>query len=172
MQTRKPLRLSNYDYSQNGVYFVTVCTKDKAHLLGSVVAGRVVLTACGRVVEEAVQAIPGVYPGVMLDHFVVMPNHIHLLVRLESGPPRCAAPTDAACWPARQAADEGTVGAGHWPARQTSLPKIISALKSLTTRRCGLPLWQRGYYDHIIRDETDYLTRWNYIDTNPARWDV
>ena len=149
MQTRKPLRLSNYDYSQNGVYFVTVCTKDKAHLLGSVVGAGVptgphtALSEYGQVVEECICQMPSV------EKYVVMPNHIHLLVRLTG---------------------DGTMGTSS--PTKSGLPMVIRWLKRQTTRRCGIPLWQRGYYDHIIRDETDYLTRWNYIDTNPARWDV
>ena len=159
METRKRIRLPNYDYSQNGAYFITICTKDKAHTLGTVAHAHVRLTRYGEAVDETIRAIPEVYPNVILEHYVVMPNHIHLLLHLENGPPGCAAPTDVP-----------VVGAEHRPARRASVPQIMSALKSLTTRRCGVSLWQRGYYDHIIRDEEDFLTRWNYIDTNPARW--
>ena len=76
-----------------------------------------------------------------------MPNHIHLLLRIDKthGPAGCPAPT-------------------------VSLPKIISALKSLSSREAGAVLWQRGYYEHVCRDHHDYLTRWQYIDENPAKW--
>ena len=146
MQTRKPIRLPGYDYAQNGVYFVTVCTKDKAHILGSVVGAGVptgpytALTEWGQIVDECIRRMPTV------EKYVIMPNHIHLLVRLtEKGTMRTSSPTNG-------------------------LPMVVRWLKRETTRRCGGPIWQRAYYDHVIRDEADLLARWNYIDTNPARW--
>ena len=146
---RPPLRLRGYDYAAAGYYFVTVCTKGKRMLFASVGAGHlagptVTLTEYGRIVDEQIRAIPGAYPGVTVDKYVVMPNHVHLLIGIGTGPAGCPAPTN--------------------------LPKIIGALKSLTCRKAGAALWQRSYYDHIIRDETDYLRIWAYIDANPARW--
>ena len=152
MQTRKPLRLQSYDYSQNGIYFVTVCTREKLHTLGRMVGAGVptgphtALTEYGQIVESCIRRMPTV------EKYVIMPNHIHLLVRLtEDGTVRTPSPT--------QTPDKGK-----------GLPMVIRWLKRETTRRCGRPLWQRGYYDHVIRNEADYLACWNYIDTNPARW--
>lgn len=85
------------------------------------------------------------YPTVQVEKYVVMPNHVHLLLTIsEMGPARCPAPT---------------------------IPKIIGALKSISTRKAGQAIWQRGYYDHIIRGSADYLRIWDYIDTNPAKWE-
>lgn len=152
MQTRKPLRLQSYDYSRNGVYFVTVCTREKLHTLGTVVGAGVstgphtALSEYGQIVKSCIRQMPAV------EKYVIMPNHIHLLVRLtEDGTVRTPSPTQT-------------------PYKGKGLPMVIRWLKRETTRRCGRSLWQRGYYDHVIRDEADYLIHWNYIETNPARW--
>ena len=161
MQTRKSLRLSGYDYSQNGVYFVTVCTTDKAHTLGAVTGDRVVLTKCGKIVDDCIRQMPAV------EKYAIMPDHIHLLVRIaKGGTVRTPSPTESV---APEMERRG--GCPHPPVEKTpGLPMVVRWLKWETTRRCGFPLWQRSYHDHIVRDETDYLTRWNYIDTNPVRW--
>lgn len=151
MNERKPLRLKGYHYGQGGYYFVTVCTKGRRAILSfaSVGAGHLAgptlhLTARGQMVEEAILNINAAYPNVSVDKYVVMPNHIHLILRLEQGPAGCPAPTE--------------------------LPKILGAWKSLTSRAAGETLWQRSFYDHVIRNEADYLRIWNYIDTNPLKW--
>jgi len=154
MEVRKKLRLWEYDYSQNGAYFVTVCSKNRANIFSHISVGAghpagpyVQLSYIGEIVDKYIKSLPNSYPDMYIDACVVMPNHIHLLVRIDKpqGPAGCPAPT-------------------------ATLSKAISALKSLSSREAGISLWQRSFYDHIIRDEQDYLTRWNYIDTNPARW--
>lgn len=148
-EKRKGLRLVGYDYGQVGGYFITICTKDRKEILSSVGAGHlagpvVELTEIGKIVDTLIQGIPQTYPTVTVEKYVIMPNHIHLLIQIaEPGPAGCPAPT---------------------------IPKIVSALKSMTVRKVGKPVWQRSYYDHVIRDESDYLRIWNYIDTNPAKW--
>lgn len=147
---RKSLRLPNYDYGQAGGYFITICTKGQEELLSTVGAGHlagpvVKLTEIGTILETLILQLPQAYPTVTIDKYVIMPNHVHLLIQIaQSGPAGCPAPT---------------------------MPKIIGALKSMTTRQAGSPVWQRGYYDHIIRDEADHLRIWEYIDTNPAKWE-
>lgn len=147
---RKPLRLKEYDYSQNGAYFVTICTRDRAPLFGRMVGAAhpggpyVELSELGRIVEQHLAAIPSVYRAAEVDRYVIMPDHIHFILSLDqNGPPGCAAPT--------------------------SLPKIVSALKSLCTRSANAPLWQRGYYEHVIRNQADFDAAAEYIQTNPAR---
>ena len=157
-RNRKPTRLRYYDYSQNGGYFLTVCTKDKQCLFGSVVGDGVLdvpytaLSKLGQMVERRIQEMAGFYSHIRIDHYVVMPNHVHLLLIVQnradqtSGPSGTPAPTNAV------------------------VPQFISAFKRLTNREAGISLWQRGYHDHIIRDQADYEIRWNYIETNPVRW--
>ena len=163
---RKHVRLKNYDYSRNGIYFVTICTQNRRCILSQIVLPRVVgaemvgrglapaaprLTVCGRLVEEELTALMVRYPSVWIEKYVIMPNHIHALICLQ----------------------EDTAGASPRP----TLMQVLGTLKSLTTRRWngmigqpGAKLWQSGYHDHIIRGDNDFLTHWTYIDQNPARW--
>ena len=93
------------------------------------------------------------YPHVRIEKYVVMPNHIHLLIAIQQGPSgalRTPPPTSARA--------------------SQVIPMFISTLKRLTNKTAGHALWQRGYYDHIIRDQLDYDTIWRYIDDNPAKW--
>ncbi len=156
---RKHIRLSNYDYSQPGVYFVTICTAHRKATLSEIIGAvgpdaligpHVRLTEIGRIVERFILRTEQVYPSVKVEHYVIMPNHIHLLMSLNSGPVRAPGPTKGE----------------HRP----DLPQIVKALKGLTTRAVKCSIWQSGYYEHIIRDENDFLTRWQYIDQNPVRW--
>ncbi|MDO4314622.1 MAG: hypothetical protein Q4C45_02515 [Oscillospiraceae bacterium] len=96
--------------------------------------------------DTLIQNIPAVYPGVVLEHDVIMPSHVHLLLRMESE-------------------DSGGPGAAR-PTVQT----IVGGIKSITTPRIGASIWQPSFYDHIVRNESDFLRIWTYIDTNPAEW--
>lgn len=153
---RKRLRLPDYDYSSEGVYFLTLCTKNRAPLLSRITESKVdgetvaavVLTQSGCVVQKYISSIPTVYPNIGVDSFVIMPDHIHLLLRIVSVPARRAEST------------RPTVSA---------VAQTVAAFKRLTSRDCKQTLWQDGYYDHIIRDEQDYQTRIEYIKTNPLR---
>ncbi len=148
---RKPTRLKDYDYSNAGVYFVTVCIKDRKRLLGEVV-GEVLralpktqLTDIGLKVKDAIEYIDKHYKNISIDNYVVMPNHIHLLVRyvLPSG------------------------GRGNPP-----LQDVIARFKSFTTHQYGKLLWQRSFIDHIIRNERDYIEHYTYIENNPIKWEL
>ena len=137
---RKPNRLPNYDYSQAGYYFITLCTKDKQPLFWQPSVGAdiirppqgIQLSSIGRVVDEAIRAIPAHYPNVALDKFVVMPNHIHLILALAEPDGRIiSAPTKP-------------------------LSTVIGSMKRAAARRAGIPLWQKSFHDHVIRGEADY----------------
>ena len=154
-ERRKNIRLSGHDYSQTGAYFVTVCAKDKQPLfwnqdlvgadiirLESNETGHEPLSEIGEIVDRAIRNIPKVYDGVTVEKYTVMPNHVHLILMI--GQRRMiSAPT---------------------------VSTIVGGMKRWASRQCSQPLWQKGFYDHIIRDDNDFLTRWNYIDSNPARW--
>ena len=147
---RKHPRLKYYDYARTGAYFITFCTKNKRCVLSSVGRGAlaplpVTLTPYGKIVDELIRNIPLVYPGTFLEHYVIMPNHVHLLLRL----------------------DMGDGGAG---APRPTVSAIVGGIKSLTTRKIGASIWQSSFYDHVIRDENDFLRIWTCIDTNPAKW--
>lgn len=146
---RKPNRLKNFDYSQNGAYFITVCTKNKEKILSNIVGGDahiaplVKLTCFGITVDKFINNINIKYPHISVDKYVIMPNHIHLLVSIDRT---------------------------MWASSPTTISDIIRSLKILTTKQIGKAIFQRSFHDHIIRNEADYLKIWNYINTNPARW--
>ena len=164
---RKRIRLQSYDYSAPGAYFVTVCTQNRRCILSDIVVGdgvldvpNVRLSPYGEIVAETLREIEKTYSWLSLDHYVIMPNHIHLLLRIEeNGPSGTPAPTNM---------DNGPSGTPA-PTNKT-LPKLISTFKRFTNRRCGMQLWQRSYHEHVIRGESDYREIWEYIDTNPAKW--
>jgi putative transposase len=151
---RKNMRLEQYDYSVPGAYFVTICTSGKARILSSVSVGagvldgpRILLTKYGQMVEARLLEMNKVYAQTQTKRYVIMPNHVHLLIMVSgaSGTPP--------------------------PTRENQLiPLYISTLKRMTNKAAGRQLWQRGYYDHIIRGSADYETKWRYIDENPAKW--
>ena len=151
---RKQIRLPEYDYSTPGAYFVTICTQDRKCILSENLVGdgvldvpQVQLTLSGMCVHVTLLEIEQHYGWLSLDRFVIMPNHVHLLLRIkENGPSGTPAPTNE------------------------TLPKLISTFKRLTNRRCGAQLWQRSYHEHVIRNENDYREIWEYVDTNPGRW--
>ena len=147
---RKRPRLKGYDYGQNGAYFVTFCTKNKACLLwdkvgrGALAPPPEGLSAYGRIVDELIQNIPKVYPNVSVANYVIMPNHVHLLVQIM---------------------DNGGAGAP----RPTVL-SIVGGIKSIATRKIGCSIWQTSFYEHVVRSETEFLEIWNYIEGNPSQW--
>ncbi len=149
---RKANRLPAYDYSSPGAYFLTVCTKDKRCILGSIVGGGVpdapktCLSSAGRIVEQQILAAKQV-PGIRVDKYVIMPNHIHLLLFVDGQ-------------------EEKTVS----PANE-KIPRFVAGLKRLCNQAAGIQIFQRSYHDHVIRGEKDYRMIWQYIDTNPALWE-
>ncbi len=167
MPRRKPIRLAGYDYSTPGAYFVTICTHEKRCILSTIPVGAgaldgpsLQLTALGEIVEKHILSTEHI-PGMHVDKYVIMPNHIHLILTLEQerGPSRAPAPTGVA---------DGYGGSGI-PANE-KLPRAIGVMKRLTNKEAGKKLFQRSYYEHVIRNEADYRRIWEYIDTNPAKW--
>ena len=146
---RKPTRLKNYDYSSDGAYFITICTHKKQNILCDIVGEGLCtlpiakLTPIGEAVKESIKYIACHYDNTAVDKFVIMPNHIHLIITNQTG------------------------GHGDPPLQ---IYDIIGNFKSFTTHKYGKTLWQRSFHDHIIRGENDYLKIWNYIDTNPQKW--
>ena len=154
---RRSIRIKGYDYSQPGAYSVTICTRDRECLLGSVLR----LNEFGEIARRCWEEIPGHFPSVELDAFVVMPNHIHAIMVVPGRGTACFAPTTE---------QFGRPVAG-------SIPTIVRAYKSATTRRinvlratAGVSVWQRNYYEHLIRTEKELQSIREYIIGNPALW--
>ena len=145
---RKPTRLKHYDYNSDGAYFITICTHDKQKILCDIVGEglcalpSVKLTPIGKIVEQSIEYISENYNNIRVDKYAIMPNHIHLVITKQTG------------------------GHGDPPLQ---VYDIIGRLKSFTNSHYNGTLWQRSFYDHIIRDQNDYLKIWNYIDSNPQK---
>jgi putative transposase len=158
--TRKEIRLKGYDYSSPGEYFVTFCTKEREHLFGKVVNGTMTLNSIGVTTVGCWNELPLHYPNVELDEFIVMPNHIHGIIRIVGNPVR-----------ARHASPEQK--------RRNNLGDIVGSFKSAVTDRVnrirytpGATIWQRGYCEHVIRDDRSLNNIRDYIATNPRRWSM
>ncbi len=161
---RKSIRLKGYDYSQPGHYFITICTHQRAHLFGGVRGGKIVLNAMGVVADECWRAIPVHYPNVRLDAYVIMPNHVHGVVEIMDVGAQNFVPLQS----------DGKINRfGKIIPRSVST--IIRGFKTGVTKWAREdtdvhPVWQRNYYEHIIRDD-DALNRIReYIRNNPAEW--
>ncbi len=156
---RRSIRLKGYDYARAGAYFVTLCTKDRACLFGDIVDGLMVLNEAGRVVEECWNDIPAHFHQIILDAFVVMPNHIHGILRIVDA----VGAKDVSPLPSRRPGTSNTIGS------------VIRGFKIGVTKwmRANTDiqeLWQRNYYEHVIRDESSLRRIREYIAKNPASW--
>lgn len=166
MHHRRSIRLKDYDYTQNGAYFVTICTHERLYLFGDVVDGAMVANAWGEIVTEEWEQTAITRPNVESDAFVVMPNHVHgVIVITESVGAQCIAPL-----PPKRGATPNNVPAN-------SLGAIVRAFKSAVTRRInrlpdapGHPIWQRNYYEHILRSEESLNQIRAYVASNPVKW--
>ncbi len=158
---RRSIRWFAYDYAQAGAYFVTICTADRQGPLGQVEGVEVRLSGLGQIAATCWRAIPEHFEDVELDAFVVMPNHVHGIIVIGDGRARHASPLQ---------------GAAKGPERR-SVGSIVGAYKSAVTRRIretggtpGAALWQRNYYEHVIRSEQQLSRIRRYIEANPANW--
>jgi REP element-mobilizing transposase RayT len=151
---RKSPRLRGYDYAAPNWFFVTICVAGRRPILGSIVGTDMKLSEFGRIVERTWLNLPRFYANVSLENFVVMPNHVHGIVVIGE-----VRPTPELAQP-----------------RRHSLSEVVRGFKSMSAREVNRgareprALWQRGYYDHIIRDDADLTRIREYIDNNPVAW--
>jgi len=159
-EKRKQLRLKNFDYSSNGAYFVTVCTCERRRILSDIVVGAihespaVKLTNFGKIAEITLCALSDKYKNVTILNYVIMPDHVHFIVVLHD---------------AERAIRESPLQ------KRSELSKIVGFFKATVSKNINktyskTTLWQRGYYEHIIRSENDMSEICNYIKTNPQKW--
>ena len=153
---RKANRILDFDYSQDGVYFITICTDKRRHILSSITKnGTVVLLPCGEIAKQLIESTNKKFSSVYIDNYVIMPDHIHLLVRIETKP-------DIIANNFIQLPTIGTIVG--WFKYQ--LTKEIN--QRLNTP--GEKQLQRSYYDHVIRNQQDYNEAFDYIAYNPLNW--
>ena len=175
---RKSIRLQGYDYSQAGLYFITVCTHNRVPLFGEIVDGVMALNTAGQIVEKCWCAIPEHFPQVTLDEFVVMPNHVHGIITIgennvEANNVRTNNVRANDYLP--QPSNEIPRSLQHGTSR--TIGSMVRGFKIGVTRwfRANTDIhkvWQRNYYEHIIRNEDSYLKIAEYIQTNPQRWEI
>ena len=163
---RKTTRLPDYDYTQAGAYFFTVCVKEWKRMLGEVVGEDVVLTKEGEIVQTIWNELTEHYEDIKLDAFVVMPNHVHSIVWIHEDK-------------VTRVVGEGLRPSPTKKTKRHGLPEIVRAFKSFSARkitelRCtqGQPFWQRSFYDHNIRDDEDLYNNRKYIQENPLKWSL
>lgn len=138
--TRKRLRISEYDYSDVGMYFITVCIKDRMEILGKIKGDIFIeLSKQGKVVEEHIKQIEDVYQNVMIDEYIIMPNHIHMIITINNK-------------------------------RQVTISRIIKQYKANVSKKIGYSIWQKSFYEHVIRNEKEYLNIKEYIQNNVINW--
>ncbi len=183
LTARKPNRLYNYNYSRNDTYFVTICVKDKHEMLWQSHVGancvrphptqascplqgtqfiqsnratgpiNLPLSDTGNIVRIEIERIASIYPSVSIDKYVIMPNHIHMIIRIIYNKATYA---------------EDNRGRTQFA---PTLSRIIKQFKGSITKQIGFSLWQKSFHDHIIRSEQEYREIWDYIDQNPSKWD-
>ena len=155
LPNRKPARLSWYDYSTPGAYFITICTKNRKNILGSIVGGgafdapRIQLSDIGQIVCKHLLAGDNI-PYVHLDKYVIMPNHLHFILMVDApafGVSKSPSPANAV------------------------VPHFVSVFKRFCHQSIGQKIFQRSYHDHVIRGEKDYRKIWEYIENNPSQWE-
>jgi REP element-mobilizing transposase RayT len=148
---RKTNRLTEYDYSTPNAYFITICTHDRKNLFWTDVGAiidrpeNVPLTKLGIITRQSIKEIPEHYPMMSVDHFVIMPNHVHLLLQINAD------------------ADGRSMIA-------PTISTVMRLMKGTVSKQASFPVWQKGFYDHVIRHDNDYRDIWNYIEGNPGKW--
>ena len=155
LKNRKRTRLKEYDYSSAGSYFITICSKGRKPIFSTIVGDgfpdvpRVVLTEYGKVINKQINLMGEYYKNIKIDNYVIMPNHIHILISVYiNGSSGMPTPTNEV------------------------IPSFVGTFKRFVNRKAGQDIFQRSYNDHIIRDERDYIGRWKYIENNPLKWEL
>ena len=158
MIKRKPNRLRDYDYSRDGCYFITICTRGRKDFFGDIKEGKIDLNRYGEIVNQCWRDLVGHYPNSSLDSFVIMPNHVHGIIVIGNG---------------------DVVGNGLKPFPTRGLSEIIRGFKTFSSRKIKEEIkvdnkfqWQKSFYDHIIRDNKSLENLRQYIMYNPLKWEL
>ena len=148
---RKQIRIKDYDYSTPGAYFITVCTANRDKIFWNGVGADIIrpqnvpLSNAGKIAEQAIVQITDHYDNVTVDKYCVMPDHIHLILRIESN------------------IDGRIISA-------PMVATVVGSMKRWVSRQIGRPIWQKSFYDHGIRNQQDYDEIWQYIENNPLKY--
>lgn len=147
---RRTIRLQEYDYSSDGLYFITICTHQHKTTLGKNIDGQMTLSRSGEIIEKVWNELNTKFPNIICHEYTIMPNHLHGIIQIKND----------------------IVGEQTPPLQQTTLGNIIAFFKYKTTKQVNsdTPLWQRNYYEHIIRNQQAYEEIAAYIIENPINW--
>lgn len=152
LPNRKNIRLKDFNYSQTGYYFITICTKDKKNIFWNVGASFACphqqhhLSNIGKTIDTEINKINNIYETyVEINNYVIMPNHIHMIIIIYNK--------------------------GGENSQAPKISRIIQQFKGSISKQAGFPLWQKSFYDHIIRNQTEYEKINEYIETNPLKWE-
>jgi REP element-mobilizing transposase RayT len=180
---RRSIRLQGYDYSQTGLYFVTICVQNRKYMFGHVSEGKMVLNDAGRMIEKWCAELSNKFPDIELDEYVIMPNHFHaIIINTGTGRPDgdehvrahlCVRPDNNTRPDNNNILGEHVGSPLHavvqWFKTMTT-NEYIRGVKTLNWRPFDKKLWQRNYYEHIIRNADDYARIAGYIVSNPVKW--
>ena len=148
---RKPIRIANYDYSTPGAYFITVCTANREKIFWNSVGADIIrpqdlpLSTAGKIAEQGILQMTEHYENVVVDMYCIMPDHIHMILRMES------------------VMDGRIISA-------PTVSTVVGSMKRWVSRQVGKPIWQKSFYDHGIRNQQDYDEIWEYIENNPLKY--
>jgi putative transposase len=166
---RRSIRLKEYDYGAAGYYYITICTYDHQCLFGEIENGKSLLNQNGKIVRTEWAKTPVIRPNVSLDEFVIMPNHLHGIIIIDNN---VGAHRNV---PLHQSSTVGQFGKSI----SNSIPTIVKLYKSTVTKQINLlrktpaqPVWQRNYYEHIIRNDKELFNIRQYINNNPFQWEL
>jgi REP element-mobilizing transposase RayT len=174
-KARKSTRLETFDYNSVGAYFITICTQNKEHLLSQIILKDsfvgtgvpdgpqtskeifVELTEYGKIADKYINQLNDFYENISVDDYIIMPNHIHLLINIhDNGPSGTPVPTKLVCV-------ENSI-------QNSIISQFISTFKRFSNKEYGKNIWQMRSFDHIIRDNKDYEFHIRYIRENPLKW--
>ncbi|MBI5049457.1 MAG: hypothetical protein HZC11_00925 [Nitrospirae bacterium] len=165
---RQSIRLKGFDYSQAGAYFVTVCAWNRECLFGEVVDGGMRLNESGIIIQDIWNTTPNHFENIELDEFMIMPNHCHGIIVINRRGEVSSPDSEKS---------ENKKGGGTPPLRKNTLGQIVAYFKYQSSKRInqirntpGNPVWQRNYYEHIIRDDNELTRICEYIINNPLQW--
>ena len=157
--TRKYIRLANYDYSSNGLYFITICAKNRIHYFSEITEESIVgadiirpiinLTDIGKVLDYSINDVKNHYTNISVLKYCIMPDHVHLIISIMN--------------------DINTANCGRMISAPT-VSTVIGSLKRFVSKKTGISIWQKSFHDHIIRNEKEFLEICDYIDNNPINW--
>jgi len=158
LPVRKKIRLRGYDYSTPGYYHITLCIKNGHEMLGTVDVGAatcrpsVQLSDVGKITNDSINNIPKIYPNIFVDKYVIMSNHIHMILHI---------------------VETKIKRVSNLNGRQVAAPtvqRVIGNMKRNVSMQIGFSIWQKSFHDEIIKNEESYHNIWHYINNNPAKW--